>query len=67
MFWVSPHPSSGAYNCINSLWFYCWSMVVAALLVMVRHLVPTIVCYQELVFEKITFQNLLLMSVIMLL
>jgi hypothetical protein len=30
MFRVPPRPSSGAYNCISSLWFYCWSMVVAA-------------------------------------
>jgi hypothetical protein len=30
-----PHPSSGAYNCISSLWFYRWSMLVAALLVVV--------------------------------
>jgi len=21
-FWASPHPSSGAYNCTRSLWFY---------------------------------------------
>jgi len=25
MFWAPPRPSSGAYNCINSLWFYRWS------------------------------------------
>jgi len=35
MFWVLPCPSSGAYNCISSLWFCRWSVVVAALLVMV--------------------------------
>jgi hypothetical protein len=35
MFREFPHPSSGAYNCINSLWFYRWSMAVAALLVVV--------------------------------
>jgi hypothetical protein len=35
MFRASPRPSSGAYNCINSLWFYRWSVVVAALLVVV--------------------------------
>jgi len=23
---VPPRPSSGAYNCINSLWFYRWSV-----------------------------------------
>jgi len=33
MFRAPPRPSSGAYNCINSLWFYRWSVVVAALLV----------------------------------
>jgi hypothetical protein len=26
MFWALPRPSSGAYNCINSLWFYRWSV-----------------------------------------
>jgi len=26
MFRASPRPSSGAYNCINSLWFYRWSV-----------------------------------------
>jgi hypothetical protein len=35
MFQASPRPSSGAYNCISSLWFYRWSVLVAALLVMV--------------------------------
>jgi len=35
MFWESPRPSSGAYNRISSLWFYRWSVVVAALLVVV--------------------------------
>jgi len=35
MFRAPPRPSSAAYNCINSLWFYRWSMVVAALLVVV--------------------------------
>jgi len=24
MFRASPRPSSGAYNCIRSLWFYRW-------------------------------------------
>jgi hypothetical protein len=24
MFWAPPRPLSGAYNCINSLWFYRW-------------------------------------------
>jgi hypothetical protein len=28
-------PSSGAYNCTRSLWFYRWSVVVGALLVVV--------------------------------
>jgi len=31
MFRAPPRLSSGAYNCINSLWFYRWSVVVAAL------------------------------------
>jgi len=35
MFWAPPHPSSGAYNYISSLWFYRWSVVVAVLLVVV--------------------------------
>jgi len=35
MFRALPRPSSGAYNCISSLWFYRWSAVVAALLVVV--------------------------------
>jgi len=26
MFWAPPRPSSGAYNCINSRWFYRWSV-----------------------------------------
>jgi len=33
MILAPPRPSSGAYNCINSLWFYRWSVVVSALLV----------------------------------
>jgi hypothetical protein len=33
MFRALPRPSSGAYNCISSLWFYRWSVAVAALLV----------------------------------
>jgi hypothetical protein len=28
-------PSSGAYNCTRSLWFYRWSVAVGALLVVV--------------------------------
>jgi len=35
MFRAPPRPSSGAYNYISSLWFYRWSLVVAALLVVV--------------------------------
>jgi len=35
MFRAPPRPSSGAYNRINSLWFYRWSVVVAALSVVV--------------------------------
>jgi len=33
MFRAPPLPSSGAYNCINSLCFYLETLVVAALLV----------------------------------
>ena len=35
MFRALPRPSSGAYNCISSLWFYRWSVAVAAFLVVV--------------------------------
>jgi hypothetical protein len=35
MFRAPPRPLSGAYNCISSLWFYRWSVVVAALLVVI--------------------------------
>jgi hypothetical protein len=35
MFRALPRPPSGTYNCINSLWFYRWSLAVAALLVVV--------------------------------
>jgi len=35
MFRALPRPSSGAYNCISSLWFYRRSVAVAVLLVMV--------------------------------
>jgi len=35
MFWASPHPSLGAYNCTRSLWFYNWKEAAAALLVVV--------------------------------
>jgi len=35
MFRAPTRLSSGAYNCINSLWFYRWSVVVALLLVVV--------------------------------
>jgi hypothetical protein len=40
MFQALPRPSSGAYNCINSLWFYRWSVVVAVLLVVVWPVKP---------------------------
>jgi len=33
MFRASSRPSSGAYNCINSLWFYRWRESAGALLV----------------------------------
>ena len=35
MFRALPRPSLGAYNYISSLWFYRWSVAVAALLVVV--------------------------------
>ena len=35
MFRASLRPSSGAYRCTRSLWFYRWSVVVGALLVVV--------------------------------
>ena len=35
MFRASPRPSSGAYNCTRSLWFYLWKEMAGALLVMV--------------------------------
>ena len=31
MFRAPLRPSSGAYNCISSLWFYRWSVVIAVL------------------------------------
>jgi hypothetical protein len=36
MFRALPRLSSGAYNCINILWLYRWSVVIAALLVVLR-------------------------------
>jgi hypothetical protein len=42
MFRAPPRPTSGAYKCINSLWFYRWSMVVAVLLVMIRPRLTTL-------------------------
>jgi hypothetical protein len=35
MFRAPLRPSSGAYNCTRSLWFYCWSVAVGVLLVVV--------------------------------
>ena len=35
MFRAPLRPSSGAYNCTRSLWFYHWSVAVGALLVVV--------------------------------
>ena len=32
MFRAPPRPSSGAYNCTRSLWFYRWKVAVGALL-----------------------------------
>jgi hypothetical protein len=37
MFQAPLHPSSGAYNCTRSLWFYRWSVAVGELLVVVWH------------------------------
>jgi hypothetical protein len=45
MFRALPRPSSGAYNCISSLWFYRWSVAVAALLVVVYQ--TTTKCYRH--------------------
>ena len=35
MFWASPRPSSGAYDCTRSLWFYLWKETARALLLMI--------------------------------
>jgi hypothetical protein len=35
MFRASPRPSSGAYNCTRSLWFYRWREAAGAMLVVV--------------------------------
>jgi len=35
MFRASPRPSSGAYNCTRSLWYYRWTAATGALLVVV--------------------------------
>jgi len=35
MFRVSPRPSSGAYDCTRSLWFYRWREAAGAFLVVV--------------------------------
>jgi hypothetical protein len=32
IFWASTRPSSGAYNCTRSLWFYRWREAAGALL-----------------------------------
>jgi hypothetical protein len=36
MFRALFRPSSGAYNCTRSLWFYRWTVAAGALLVVVR-------------------------------
>jgi len=41
MFRASPRPSSGAYNCIRSIWFYHWREAAATLLVVVPRPRPT--------------------------
>ena len=40
MFRTSPSPSSGAYNCTRSLWFYRWRETAGVLLVMVWQVMP---------------------------
>jgi len=40
MFREPLRPSSGAYNCTRSLWFYRWSVAVGALLVVVWQVIP---------------------------
>jgi len=45
-----PCPLAGTYNCLSSLWFYRWGVVIAALLVVVSdheqqrsyHHIPTV-------------------------
>jgi len=59
MFRVLPRPSSGAYNCISSLWFYRWSMVVAALLVVVWQV---IFLYEYISPACLAFINLMFVS-----
>ena len=41
MFRAPLRPSSGAYNCTRSLWFYRWSVAVGALLVVVWQVCQT--------------------------
>jgi hypothetical protein len=41
MFRASPRPSSGAYNCTRSLWFYRWRAVAGAMLVVVWQVCQT--------------------------
>jgi len=41
MFRTPLRPSSGAYNCTRSLWFYRWSVAVAALLVVAGYACQT--------------------------
>jgi hypothetical protein len=43
MFRASPRPSSGAYNCTRSLWFYRWREAAGTLLVVVTDQVHTTV------------------------
>jgi hypothetical protein len=44
VFGASPRPSSGAYNCTRSLWFYCWREAAGALLVVVWQVKKTCIC-----------------------
>jgi hypothetical protein len=44
MFWASARPSSGAYNCTRSLWFYHWREAAGALLVVVWQVKKIYIC-----------------------
>ena len=48
MFRAPFSPSSGAYNCTRSLWFYLWRVAVGALLVVVRQVICGSTCFGRL-------------------